>query len=140
MTDKTKESCEEELEQCEKQKDLYEDYELRHALVVTGFTVVAIFLLIGLYALTSNMGTQVPVDPATGKPLFVVHDPWLLARSIMLKLVGVLTGYTIIKWALISFNHITPADYLRKIGETSLGSAVFLGLMAIALGSIYCYG
>ena len=115
-----------------------EGLEIKQALVATG---VILLVVLGLILLYAALETYLPATASVvdGK-VTAVSDPFVLARSLILKLTGVLVGVVALFWGLLGINHWVPNDGLKKITEDSLSSAIFFGAIAISLMYVWCFG
>ena len=115
-----------------------EGKELRGAGWATFIVIVIILTLIGAYAVLESWKPATIILDAAGKPT-ALSDPWVLGRTLIIRMTMSLSGGLVLFWFLLGLNHFWPGDGFRKIQETSIGTAIMFGSCAVIVGYIYCF-
>jgi hypothetical protein len=115
-----------------------EGKELKGAGVATGVVVAIILLLIGAYAVLEYWKPAKIILDAAGKPS-AISDPWVLGRTLIIRMTMSLSGGLVLFWFLLGLNHFWPGDGFKKIQETSIGTSIMFGSCAIIVGYIFCF-
>jgi hypothetical protein len=115
-----------------------EGYEIKQAIVASAIIVCVVAVLILTYAsIEINFPAQASVIKGQ---VTAISDPWVLARSLLLKTTGVLVGILALMWSLLGIAHVIPGDGLIKIMENSIASSIFYSSIAVAVFYLYCFG
>ncbi len=115
-----------------------ESYEINHAIAVTGVVTAVVAVLVVAYALLSFLRPDVIVEQ--GGKMVVVKDHWVVLRSLLLKTSGCLIGAVVAGWGVLVFNHISPVDYLKKVGEHAIASGILCGCVFFGMVYLWCFG